>query len=202
MIFSTPSHKLLTCISIFAKTRYKEKQIRQKGPLEDNLDEIAQYKLMISTFFLPVIWGFWVLMTFPIAMVSGPGIVVLMWLTIRWLEDLIHNAKSMLSLLRLLFMTQDTMYSLRDTRQELAGRVHEFAVKQLGLPDDPEELVKENKTRKADVGLLGKLSGSYFSMKRRRRKVRILRSPAAGCTLKAGFLTQLSWPLFFLIGLE
>ncbi|KAF9337261.1 hypothetical protein BG006_005661 [Podila minutissima] len=161
---------LILWAPVFIAVKYKEKQIRQKGPLEDNLDEIAQYKLMISTFFLPQIWGFWVLMTFPIAMVSGPGIVVLMWLTIRWLEDLIHNAKSMLSLLRLLFMTQDTMYSLRDTRQELAGRVHEFAVKQLGLPDDPEELVKENKTRTANVGWLGKLSGSYFSIKRRRRK--------------------------------
>ncbi|KAF9319623.1 hypothetical protein BG003_008579 [Podila horticola] len=161
---------LILWAPVFIAVKYKEKQIRQKGPLEDNLDEIAQYKLMISTFFLPLIWGFWVLMTFPIAMVTGPGIVVLMWLTIRWLEDLIHNAKSMLSLLRLLFMTQDTMYSLRDTRQELSGRVHEFAVKQLGLPDDPEELVKENKTRKANVGWLGKLSGSYFSIKRRRRK--------------------------------
>ncbi|KAF9396106.1 hypothetical protein CPC16_005030 [Podila verticillata] len=161
---------LILWAPVFVAIKYKEKQIRQKGPLEDNLDEIAQYKLMISTFFLPLIWGFWVLMTLPIAMVTGPGIVVLMWLTIRWLEDLVHNAKSMLSLLRLLFMTQDTMYSLRDTRQELAGRVHEFAVKQLGLPDDPEELVKENKTRKANVGWLGKLSGSYFSIKRRRRK--------------------------------
>ncbi|KAG0094682.1 hypothetical protein BGZ93_006897 [Podila epicladia] len=161
---------LILWAPVFIAVKYKEKQIRQKGPLEDNLDEIAQYKLMISTFFLPLIWGFWVLMTFPIAMMTGPGIVVLMWLTIRWLEDLIHNAKSMLSLLRLLFMTQDTMYSLRDTRQELAGRVHEFSVKHLGLPDDPEELVKENKTRKANVGWLGKLSGSYFSIKRRRRK--------------------------------
>lgn len=90
--------------------------------------------------------------------------------TIRWLEDLIHNAKSMLSLLRLLFMTEDTMYSLRDCRQELAGRVHEFAVQFLKLPEDPEELVKENKTKKADSGWMGKLSGSYFSIKRRRRK--------------------------------
>ncbi|KAG0329388.1 hypothetical protein BG004_002342, partial [Podila humilis] len=155
---------------VFIAVRYKEKQIRQKGPLEDNLDEIAQYKLMISTFFLPLIWGFWVLMTLPIAMVSGPGIVVLMWLTIRWLEDLIHNAKSMLSLLRLLFMSEETMLGLRDKREELASRVHEYAVEQLGLPDDIEELVKENRTRKANVGWLGKLSGSYFSIKRRRRK--------------------------------
>ncbi|KAF9428033.1 hypothetical protein BGZ94_003558 [Podila epigama] len=155
---------------VFIAVKYQEKKLRQKGPLEDNLDEIAQYKLMISTFFLPVIWGFWVLMTLPIALVTGPGIVVLMWLTIRWLEDLIHNAKSMLSLLRLLFMTKDTMYALRDSRQELAGRVHAFAVQQLGLPEDPEDLVKENKTRKANVGWLGRLSGSYFSIKRRRRK--------------------------------
>ncbi|KAF9952235.1 hypothetical protein BGZ72_006432 [Mortierella alpina] len=155
---------------VFIAVKYKERQIRRKGPLEDNLDEIAQYKLMISTFFLPLIWGFWILMTLPIAIFSAPGIVVLMWLTIRWLEDLIHNAKSMLSLLRLLFMTEDTMYSLRDSRQELAHRVHEFAVGYLKLPEDPEGLVKENKTKKVDSGWIGKLSGSYFSIKRRRRK--------------------------------
>ncbi|KAI1317274.1 hypothetical protein EDD11_008762 [Mortierella claussenii] len=155
---------------IFIAVKYQERQLRRKGPLEDNLDEIAQYKLMISTFFLPVIWGFWVLMTLPIALITGPGIVILMWLTIRWLEDLIHNAKSILSLLRLLFMTEDTMYSLRDCRQELAERVHVFAVHFLKLPDDPEDLVKENRTKKADSGWIGRLSGSYFSIKRRRRK--------------------------------
>ncbi|KAG0377961.1 hypothetical protein BGX24_005050 [Mortierella sp. AD032] len=155
---------------VFIAVKYQERKIRQKGPLEDNLDEIAQYKLMISAFFLPVIWGFWVMMTFPIALFTGPGIVVLMWLTIRWLEDLIHNAKSMLSLLRLMFMTEDAMYSLRDCRHELANRVQDFAVQVLQLPEDPEELVKENKTKKADSGWMGKLSGSYFSIKRRRRK--------------------------------
>lgn len=60
--------------------RFQEKRIRRKGPLEDNLDEIAQYKLMIATFFLPVIWGFWVFLTLPIALFTGPGIVILMWL--------------------------------------------------------------------------------------------------------------------------
>ncbi|KAG0207224.1 hypothetical protein BGX28_001494 [Mortierella sp. GBA30] len=155
---------------VFVAVKYKERQIRRKGPLEDNLDEIAQYKLMISTFFLPIIWGFWILMTLPIAIFTGPGIVVLMWLTIRWLEDMIHNTKSMLSLLRLLFMTEDTMYSLALERQELAARVHEFAVEYLKLPHDPEDLIKENKTKKADSGWMGRLSGSYFSIRRRRRK--------------------------------
>jgi len=65
---------------VFIAVKYQERKIRQKGPLEDNLDEIAQYKLMIATFFLPLIWGFWVLMTLPFALVTGPGIVVLMWL--------------------------------------------------------------------------------------------------------------------------
>ncbi|KAF9571194.1 hypothetical protein BGW38_008666, partial [Lunasporangiospora selenospora] len=113
---------------VFIAVKYKERLIRKKGLLEDNLDEIAQYKLMISTFFLPVIWGFWVLVTLPLAIFTGPGIVILMWLTIRWLEDLIHNLKSSLSLLRLLFMTEDAMYSLRDSRNALSERVHQFAV--------------------------------------------------------------------------
>ncbi|KAF9897777.1 hypothetical protein BX616_004995, partial [Lobosporangium transversale] len=155
---------------VFIAVRYQERQIRKKGPLEDNLDEIAQYKLMIATFFLPVIWGFWVLVTLPIALITGPAIIALMWLTIRWLEDLIHNAKSMLSLLRLLFMTEDTMVSLQTYREELAERVHEYAVQYLKLPEDPEDLVKENKTIKGNSGWLGRLSGSYFSIKRRRRK--------------------------------
>ncbi|KAF9112783.1 hypothetical protein BGX27_002828 [Mortierella sp. AM989] len=155
---------------VFIAVKYQENKIRKKGLLEDNLDEIAQYKLMIATLFLPVIWGFWVLLTLPIALITGPGIIVLMWLTIRWLEDLTHNAKSILALLRLLFMTEDTMLSLRDCRKELAERVHDFAVQYLKLPEDPEELVKENKTKKEDSGWMGKLSGSYFSIKRRRRK--------------------------------
>ncbi|KAI8599631.1 hypothetical protein EDD21DRAFT_307746 [Dissophora ornata] len=161
---------LLLWAPVFIAVKYQERQIRRKGPLEDNLDEIAQYKLMIATFFLPVIWGFWVLMTLPIALITGPGIIILMWLTIRWLEDLIHNAKSMLSLLRLMVMTEDTMFSLQDCRRELAGRVHEFAVQYLKLPEDPEELARENRTRKENSGWFGRLSGSYFSIKRRRRK--------------------------------
>jgi len=67
-------------------------------------------------------------------------------------------------------MTEDTMYSLRETRSVLAERVNRLAVDVLNLPEDPEELVKENKTKKADSGWMGKLSGSYFSIKRRRRK--------------------------------
>ncbi|KAF9433114.1 hypothetical protein BGZ76_009882 [Entomortierella beljakovae] len=161
---------LLLWSPVFITVRYQENKLRKKGPLEDNLDEIAQYKLMISTFFLPVIWGFCVLVTFPIALITGPGVIILMWLTIRWLEDLIHNAKSTLSLIRLLFISSETMLSLRDCREELTTRVHEFAVDCLKLPDNPEELVKENKTRKGDSGLIGKLSKSYFSIKRRRRK--------------------------------
>ncbi|KAF9357215.1 hypothetical protein BGX34_009501 [Mortierella sp. NVP85] len=155
---------------VFLAVKYQEGRIRRKGSLEDNLDEIAQYKLMIATFFLPVIWGFWVLVTLPISLFTGPGIVILMWLTIRWLEDLIHNAKSMLSLLRLLFMEEETMVSLQECREDLAQRVNEFAVQYLKLPEDPEELVQENRTHKANSGWFGRLSGSYFSIKRRRRK--------------------------------
>ncbi|KAG0210996.1 hypothetical protein BGX31_001735 [Mortierella sp. GBA43] len=155
---------------VFIAVRHQEKRLRRKGPLEDNLDEIAQYKLMIATFFLPVIWGFWTLVTFPISLITGPGIIILMWLTIRWLEDLIHNAKSMLSLVRLLFITEETMFSLQEFREELAGRVHQFAVEFLKLPENPEKLIKENKTDEASGGWSGLFSGSYFSIKRRRRK--------------------------------
>ncbi|KAG0005470.1 hypothetical protein BGZ65_011042 [Modicella reniformis] len=161
---------LILWAPVFLAVKIQEKRLREKGPLEDILDEIAQYKLMIATLFLPIIWGVCVMLTLPIAFITGPGIVVLMWLTIRWLEDLIHNAKSMLSLLRLLYICPETMESLRECRQELAVRVHEFAVQLLRLPEDPEELVRENKTHLANSGWIGRLSGSYFSIKRRRRK--------------------------------
>jgi len=67
-------------------------------------------------------------------------------------------------------MEEETMVSLRDCREELAQRVNEFAVQYLKLPEDPEELVRENQTHKANSGWSGLLSGSYFSIKRRRRK--------------------------------
>ncbi|KAF9970366.1 hypothetical protein BGZ73_006932 [Actinomortierella ambigua] len=161
---------LLLWAPVFLAAKYQEKKIRRKGPLEDNLDEIAQYKLLVATMFLPLIWGFWVMMTFPFALFTAPGIIILMWLTIRWLEDLVHNAKSMLSLLRLLFIAEGTMENLRDKRLELAKRVQQFAVNVLDLPEDPEDLVAENKVHKQSAGWLGHLSNSYFSIKRRRRK--------------------------------
>ncbi|KAG0235655.1 hypothetical protein BGW42_004894 [Actinomortierella wolfii] len=161
---------LLLWAPVFFAAKYQEKKIREKGPLEDNLDEIAQYKLLVATMFLPLIWGFWVLITFPFAFITAPGIIILMWLTIRWLEDLVHNAKSMLSLLRLLFMAEQTMDNLREVRLDLSARVQKFAVETLNLPEDPEDLVAENKVHTKSAGWLGHLSKSYFSIKRRRRK--------------------------------
>lgn len=76
----------------------------------------------------------------------------------------------MLSLLRLLFLDAETMLSLQNTRDDLAVLVQQFAVDYLGLPEDPEVLVRENKTQQVNSGWLGRLSGSYFSIKRRRRK--------------------------------
>ena len=67
-------------------------------------------------------------------------------------------------------MSEEMMDSLLETRLELSERVRQFAVEILNLPEDPEVLVQENKVDKETAGWLGKLSNSYFSIKRRRRK--------------------------------
>jgi len=83
-----------------------------------------------------------------------------MWLTIRWTEDLFQTVRSCLSLTKLLFLPDSEYNDIRNLREHIRVRVKELAIHELGLPENPENLI--SKTRPRGMG--------YFSIRRRRKK--------------------------------
>ncbi|CAG8770176.1 17529_t:CDS:2, partial [Racocetra persica] len=150
---------IILWLPIFTCVKYKEYQIR-KLPKEDNYDEITQYKLLISTMLLIPIYITAVFLTLPFAFITLWLIPLLMWLTIRWTEDLFQAMRSCLSLTKLLLLPKGEYDHIKSIRENIKERVQILAVNELGLPENPEILVSKSKPR----GL------GYFSIKKRRKK--------------------------------
>ena len=150
---------------IFIVTRRQAWYTARSGPTVDVYDEVAQTKLL---------WGLGsglliYLSTLVYAFVRGRGVVftsvgvpLLMWFTLRWIEDLLSAARSARSILRMLRLGKERMAGLREMRDGLYQRVIEVAVGRLGLPRNAEELVKTKRGLRRRLG--------YFSVKRRRKK--------------------------------
>ncbi|CAG8464260.1 8824_t:CDS:2 [Acaulospora morrowiae] len=144
---------------IFIAVKYKEHQIR-KLPIEDNFDEITQYKLLISAILLVPIYVTALFITLPFIFVTSWLVPLFMWLTIRWTEDLFQACRSCISLTKLLLLPDGEYNNIKIFREELKSRVQFLAVNELGLPVNPENLI--SRTRPRGMG--------YFSIKSRRKK--------------------------------
>ncbi|CAG8438379.1 10135_t:CDS:10 [Dentiscutata heterogama] len=150
---------IILWLPIFTCVKYKEYQIR-KLPKEDNYDEITQYKLLIATILIVPIYTIAVFLTLPFAFITSWLIPLLMWLTIRWTEDLFQAARSSLSLTKLLLLPKEEYDHIKSIRENIRVKVQNLAVNELGLPENPEVLV--NKSRPRGMG--------YFSIRKRRKK--------------------------------
>ncbi|CAG8678078.1 23743_t:CDS:10 [Dentiscutata erythropus] len=150
---------IILWLPIFTCVKYKEYQIR-KLPKEDNYDEITQYKLLISAILIIPIYTIAVFLTLPFAFITSWLIPLLMWLTIRWTEDLFQAARSCLSLTKLLLLPKEEYDHIKSIRENIRVKVQNLAVNELGLPENPEVLV--NKSRPRGMG--------YFSIRKRRKK--------------------------------
>lgn len=105
---------------------------------------------------------------------------LIMWLTLRFLEDLTSSLRAALALARLLFLGKQQLLLLRSMRADLHARVERLAVERAGLPRDAGVFVRERERRWTRVGL-GAVPGSswlrrfafdvgYFDVRRRRKK--------------------------------
>ena len=150
---------------IFIVTRRQAWYTARSGPIVDVYDEVAQTKLLwglgsglliyVSTLVYAFVSGRGVLFT-------SVGVPLLMWFTLRWIEDILSAARSARSILRMLHLGKGRMAELREMRDGLHERVIEVAVGRLGLPRNAEELVKTKHGLRRWLG--------YFSVKRRRKK--------------------------------
>ncbi|KAG8948038.1 hypothetical protein FRC04_010080 [Tulasnella sp. 424] len=140
LVIVTPG--LFLWVPVFATTTYKSEKLKRSGPVWDTHDEVAQTKLVYGLASGIFVWLTAVLLTAPI---FGLGLFFTiwfvpawMWLTLRWTEDLIAAFRAAMALYRLLWVSKADLKRLRETREDLHGRIMNVATEVLGLPKDPE----------------------------------------------------------------
>ncbi|EJD03308.1 uncharacterized protein FOMMEDRAFT_85043 [Fomitiporia mediterranea MF3/22] len=162
---------LFLWLPIFVATQYASARMVRTGPVWDTWDEIAQTKLVTGLAAGCAVWALAVLLTLPIAFITGPVIPVIMWFTLRWLEDTIAASRALRALARLLLLGKPRLRALYATRQELYARLMVLAVDYLKLPPDPETHFSESGGReKGRVRSRWEGKVKYFSVKRRRKR--------------------------------
>ncbi|GAA5869339.1 hypothetical protein JCM8547_008648 [Rhodosporidiobolus lusitaniae] len=162
-------------LPIFWATKRATEKMKKKGPAWDTYDEIAQTKLAVGLGSGLAILTLASLLTFPfLPFLNLPVLLSLMWLTLRFLEDLTSSLRAALALSRLLFMGKKQLKMLREMRSGLRERVERLAVERAGLPRDAGVFVRQRERRLKVLGL-GRLEGGVrewlrFVDPRRRRK--------------------------------
>ncbi|GAA6038685.1 hypothetical protein JCM8097_002344 [Rhodosporidiobolus ruineniae] len=163
-------------VPVFWATRSAQERLVRGGPKWDTYDEIAQTKLAVGLGAGVSVLLLSLLLTFPfmplVNLVVLPG---LMWLTLRFLEDLFSSLRAAVALLRLLLLGKSQLLMLRDMRAGLHERVEKLAVERAGLPRDAGVFVRERERRWKRLGL-GRIEGGvrewlgFFDPRRRRKK--------------------------------
>ncbi|KAF9051112.1 hypothetical protein BDZ89DRAFT_1056984 [Hymenopellis radicata] len=169
-LFTVSTPGLLLWLPIFATTFYAVHNFTKTGPIFDTWDEIAQYKLIYGLMSGIMVWFSAVACTFPIAFITIWAIPVLMWMTLRWLEDAISSFRAFTALYRLLMIGRPMLKKMCEERVSLHSRVMNLATR-LELPSDP-ELHYAEKGGKEKGRIRGKWDSGkrYFSITRRRKR--------------------------------
>lgn len=156
---------LLFWTPIFIIAGRKAYQTARSGPVIDVYDEVAITKLLygltsgLAVYFLSL--GISWYTSHGVLFVSL-GVPLLMWFTLRWIEDILSAARSARSIARMIALGGERMEELRELRDGLYERVVEVATGRLGLPRNAEELVGHRGGLRRRLG--------YFSVKRRKKK--------------------------------
>ncbi|KAF8319404.1 hypothetical protein DL93DRAFT_2053699 [Clavulina sp. PMI_390] len=173
VFFTIPGLALWT--PVFAASAWAGHRIKKTGPVKMVWDEIAEQKLLYGLASgIAVYFG-------TILLAGGPAgrgllaaliIPLWMWLTLRWIEDLVSTFRAIRALarmLRLFIFSPGVLQEMQGRRQALYERVCAFAVHELGLPTDPEAFFLDRSQK-------GRVKGNwdaitrYFSITRRRKR--------------------------------
>lgn len=170
-LFTISIPGLLLWIPVLITTFIAVRKFKRTGPIWDTYDEIAQYKLVYGLVSGLCVWFGAVLLTFPIAPVSFVLVPVVMWMSLRWMEDAVSAFRAFNSLVRLIWVGPDNLRNAQHIRAELHPRVMDLGVNILGLPDEPEKHFQEAGGKEK-----GRIRGrwasktKYFSVRRRRKR--------------------------------
>lgn len=141
--------------------------------------QIAQTKLTYGLLTGVAVVTLASLATFPLVPFANVAFVLaLMWLTLRFVEDLFSSVRALVALARLVLLGKRQLVLLRTMRASLHARVERLAVERAGLPRDAGVFVRERERRWSRMGLgaveggLGRWLGfaAFFDPRRRRKK--------------------------------
>jgi glycerol-3-phosphate O-acyltransferase/dihydroxyacetone phosphate acyltransferase len=117
------------------------------------------------------VWFGSILITLPVGALTAVIVPILMWMTLRWLEDAVSAFRAFTALVRLLRVGKNTLKDMHERREALHRRVMNLAVLTLGLPMDPETYFLEAGGReKGRVRSSWESGARYFSVRRRRKR--------------------------------
>jgi len=163
---------LLWFPAFFTAWFFAERQ-KRTGPAWDTYDEVTQTKLLYGLASGLITYFTVVLFTFPIFPITAVGVPLLMWFTLRWLEDLVATLRAARSLSKMLMLGQKELNSLRNQRINLVEPVKKIAIEKCKLPIESEKVLLDEKNllKKELIIKNGKVSRlGYFSIRRRRKK--------------------------------
>lgn len=170
-LFAISSLGLLLWIPVLITTFIAVRQFKRTGPVWDTFDEIAQYKLVYGLVSGVCVWFGAVLLTFPIAPISFFLIPVVMWMSLRWMEDAVSAFRAFNTLARLLWAGPQQLRKVSDVRTDLHERIMDLAINTLGLPAEPEKHFQEvGGKEKGRIRGRWASNAKYFSVRRRRKR--------------------------------
>ncbi|QRW19202.1 acyltransferase [Rhizoctonia solani] len=168
-------------LPVFATVAYFTKKHKQTGPVWDTYDEISQTKLIYGLAAGAITWLIACVVTFPFAPATALLVPGVMWMALRWTEDLVAGVRSVVALARLLLVGKPEMNKTLLWRGDIHARVMKLAIERLELPANPEEFFSTKKSPGprwdtkggADKGRTQGLwarGTRYFSLRRRRKR--------------------------------
>ncbi|KAG6333631.1 hypothetical protein ID866_5456 [Astraeus odoratus] len=171
LLFTISIPGLILWTPVFTTTFYAVRNFKKSGPIWDTWDEIAQYKLVYGLFSGVLVWITAMVLTLPVAPITAVIVPLLMWMTLRWLEDAVSAFRAFVALTRLLMVGKVTLKAMRQIRGDLHARIRNLAVGKLGLPMEPEKYFLEKGGREKGRVRGNLESGAkYFSVRRRRKR--------------------------------
>lgn len=165
-LISIPGLILWTPI-FYVATKESEKQ-KKTGPVFDTYDEVAQTKLVWGLLTGLIVYSVVLLLTLPFLPFTFFFTPLLMWLTLRWLEDLTSSIRAALALIRLLCLGKGQLKLLNSLRNSLELRVRAVAKNDCGLPENGNYLIRANEGRKGSRFFWNGFH--FFSVRSRRKK--------------------------------
>lgn len=168
-------------LPVFVTVTYFTKKHKQTGPVWDTYDEISQTKLIYGLMAGTTTWLIACLVTIPFSLVTAAVVPVIMWMALRWTEDLVASVRSIVALSKLLLVGKSEMNKTLLWRENLHTRVMQLATERLNLPANSEEffLTKTSPGPRWDTkggADKGRTQGlwargtKYFSLRRRRKR--------------------------------